>query len=123
MASNRLYIGNKETLEKFCLTKPDGDFWCELSNEGVDGFNRILKTDLIWNTRTNLVLFSESDTAWFDYFFNGGVLPCFRDAAPKSIQLCPKCLGEAIIPNTPLGMHTSLNRQCPVCNGSRVFIL
>jgi hypothetical protein len=47
----------------------------------------------------------------------------FRDAAPKSVQLCPKCLGEAFIPNIPLGMHTSSFRQCPVCNGSRIFII
>lgn len=75
MANNRLYIGNKETLDTFCLTKAEGDWWRELSDEDVAGFNNLLKTDLIWKNCTDLVLFSESDTAWFNYFFNNGALP------------------------------------------------
>lgn len=46
----------------------------------------------------------------------------YRASTPKTVQLCPKCLGEAVIPNN--GFSTSaIHRQCPVCNGQRIFIV
>jgi len=75
MANNRLYIGNKETKETFCFTKSSENTWRGLQQKDLDSFNAILTTDFIWNNLTELVLFSESDTAWFNYFFSGGDLP------------------------------------------------
>lgn len=71
MANNRLFIGNKETKETFCFSKDaDGGVWRGLSEKDLPAFNEILKTDLIWARVSSLVLFSESDDDWFNYFFN-----------------------------------------------------
>ena len=69
MANNRLYIGNRDTKEAFCFTKSDINNWCGLAEKDLSSFNDILKTDSIWETQSNLVLFSESDNQWFNYFF------------------------------------------------------
>ena len=47
----------------------------------------------------------------------------YRAAAPKTVQLCPKCFGEATIQNAGHAITSSLFRTCPVCNGSRYFIV
>lgn len=71
MANNRLYIGNKETLETFCLTKSDGENqWRKVSSKELRGLNEILMTESIWQESTDLVIFSENDKKWYDYFFN-----------------------------------------------------
>lgn len=70
MANNRLYIGNKDTLDVFCFTKSEGNTWRSLSVSDLDGFEKVLKTDLIWMDSSSLVIFSESDHYWFEYFFN-----------------------------------------------------
>jgi hypothetical protein len=70
MANNRLYIGNTDTRETFCFSKPDNNNWCGLAEKDLISFNEILKTDSIWETYSMLIIFSESDDHWFNYFFN-----------------------------------------------------
>ena len=45
----------------------------------------------------------------------------YRAASIKTVQLCPKCLGEGNVPS--LGSSTNTMRQCPACYGSKVFIV
>ena len=48
----------------------------------------------------------------------------FRDAAPKNMILCPKCLGEGIVPFNGFSTSSvSANRSCPVCNGDKIFFI
>jgi len=69
MANNRLYIGNKETRQCYCLTKADGDNWQPVQVQDLIGLNVILSTESVWSVETDLVIFSESDTVWFSHFF------------------------------------------------------
>ena len=45
----------------------------------------------------------------------------YRTASIKTVQLCPKCFGEGIVPS--IMPSTQTTRQCPVCYGSKVFIV
>lgn len=70
MANNRIYIGNKQTKEYYCFSKTDaGSTWREMWHQrDIDGFNKILRSDNSWNDKTELVLFTESDSEMFDFF-------------------------------------------------------
>lgn len=68
MANNRLYIGNKETKECYCLSK-SGDSWRPIGQKELKGINEILETDNTWQEKTNLILFTESDNEWYNFFF------------------------------------------------------
>jgi thiamine biosynthesis lipoprotein ApbE len=71
MANNRLYIGNKQTGEFVCIGKSgDGGKWREFSNNDFAFIQQISLTDNIWNTSTDLVIFTESDDMWWDFFHN-----------------------------------------------------
>lgn len=41
------------------------------------------------------------------------------DARMRNMQLCPKCLGEGIVPSW--GSTTSTTRTCPVCKGAKLI--
>lgn len=69
MANNRLYIGNIETRECFCISKSDENNWRDVGETELKGINDILSSDFIWQP-TSLILFTESDSFWYDKFFN-----------------------------------------------------
>ena len=65
MADNRLYIGNKETGEYIYLSKTFSTRWREVDE--LRRLNKILETDFALGS-TNLVIFSELDDEWYNYF-------------------------------------------------------
>lgn len=73
MANNRLYIGNKETKECRCISKA-GNNWRKLTMKDLKLLNEIVITDIIWQDKTDLVLFTEADDKLYFYFFDEGQL-------------------------------------------------
>jgi len=73
MADNRLYIGNKDTLDWVCITKSFRK-WKFLDASSLDDINKMLCTD--WASAlvrpTNLVFFSEADTELYNLFMGKG---------------------------------------------------
>lgn len=71
MANNRLFIGNMETGEFACIAKDaDNGTWRPINEVGLSDLNRILQTDSIWNNKTDIVFFTESDSPLYYFFHN-----------------------------------------------------
>ena len=73
MADNRLYIGNKETLDWVCITKAYRK-WRFLDDSSLEKINKMLCTD--WASAlispTSLVFFSEADRELYNLFMDKG---------------------------------------------------
>lgn len=73
MATNRLYIGNKETGEYMLITKTDSDLmWGEIGVDYIDLINKIIRTDLAYYDKSNLVFFTELDDEIYSRFIHHG---------------------------------------------------
>lgn len=70
MADNRLYIGNKNTLEYICISKAYSS-WSNIDSRLIDDF---LTTFHSYITSDDIVMFTEKDNNIYDLFIEKGKL-------------------------------------------------
>lgn len=68
MANNRLFIGNKDTLQFTCISKCNGVTWGDIGLRELDAINKVLTTDSTWESQSNLIFFTEVDDVIYNLF-------------------------------------------------------